>query len=90
MADKYLKAYLKNNFSFSGLKKVGFYSKDIKATDYEKQAERICNRLGLKNIYDFSVHTPDYDPDRFANGFKNTFGENILNVILKETYNIEP
>ena len=87
--DKYLKTYLKNNFDFRILKKAGFYSKEIKSTDYEKQAERICYRHGLKNIYDYSAckavefHYPI--GQGFATGeFRNLFGEDILNTIFSK------
>lgn len=87
--DRYLKTYLKNNFDFSVLKKCGFYSKEIKSTDYEKQAERICRRHGLKNIYDYSVckAVEFYYPmgQGFVTGeFRNQFGEDILKVLFSD------
>jgi len=85
--DRYLKNYLRDNFDFKALKKVGFYSKDIKSTDYEKQAERLCHRFGFKNIYEWSVNKPIelIHPIGIATGvIKNKFGEDILNSIFKE------
>lgn len=82
--DKYLKTYLKNNFDFSVLKKAGFFSKDIKSTDYEKQAERICHHFGFKNIYEYSLKKPTelIRPVGIATGvIKNKFGEDILNLL---------
>lgn len=82
--DKYLKAYLKNNFDFKALKKVGFFGKDVKSADYEKQAERLCHRFGFKNIYEWSLNRPVelIHPIGIATGvFKNTFGEDVLKLI---------
>ena len=82
--DKYLKKYLKDNFDFKGLKKAGFFGKDIKSTDYEKQAERICQRLGFKNIYEYSTHraVEFIHPIGIVTGrFKNTFGNDILKLV---------
>ena len=88
--DKYLKKYLKDNFCFKDLKKAGFYSKEIKATDYEKQAERICQFYSLKNVYDFSkmgvgtrYHITEVEPTSlsFSGTIRDTFGENILNTL---------
>lgn len=56
--DKYLKKYLKDNFDFKELKKAGFFAADIKSTDYDKQAERICLWFGFKNIYEWSLSKP--------------------------------
>lgn len=88
--DEHLKKYIKNNFDFRSLKKAGFFGKDIKFNDYEKQAERICQRMGLKNIYDYSrvgegtrYHLSDGCRQlTFASGIRNTFGEEILKTII--------
>lgn len=56
MSNKALKAFMKNNFDFSGLKKMGAYPKDMKHTDYEGQAKRICQIFSLKSIYDYGKH----------------------------------
>ncbi len=86
-----LKLYLKEHFSFRDLRKVGFFSKDIKEKDYEKQAERICTHFGLKNIYDYSRYgagtryhlTEDGGPTSltFASTIKDTFGQDILKSV---------
>lgn len=81
--DKYLKTYLKNNFDFKALKKAGFFSKEIKSTDYEKQAQRICHRFGFKNIYEWSINKPvDLPfPEGIATGqFVNKFGDDIAKL----------
>ncbi|MES2733585.1 MAG: hypothetical protein V4714_17705 [Bacteroidota bacterium] len=49
-----LKDFMLNNFDFDGLKKAGFYRKEIKRKDYQTQADRICSRLGLTNIYQYN------------------------------------
>lgn len=56
MTDKVLKAYMKQHFDFSTLKKVGFYPKDMKHTDYEGQAKRVCEFFGLESIYDYNKY----------------------------------
>ena len=48
-----LKDFLLNNFDFKALKEIGFYSKDIKENDYQKQADRICQYFGLETVYQF-------------------------------------
>jgi hypothetical protein len=84
---RYLKNYLKENFDFRGLKKAGVFSKEIKFNDYEQQAKRICSRLGLKSIYDFSLNKPieffyPFEQGIATGEFKNKFGEDVLNAIF--------
>jgi hypothetical protein len=88
--DKYLKTYLKNNFSFSDLKKAGFFGKDIKHNDYEKQAERICKFFGLLNIYDYSkmnvgarYHLTDGRSLSFAETVRDKYGDEILKNLFE-------
>lgn len=50
-----LKSFMKANFDFSTLKKVGFF-KDIKFNDYEGQAKRVCIFFGYKSIYEYGKH----------------------------------
>lgn len=78
---------MKAKFSFRDLKKAGLYPADVKPTDYEKQAEIICIRFGLKNIYEYSISTAVHYlyPQGIAMGeFKNKFGEDILNVVIND------
>jgi hypothetical protein len=56
MSNKVLKAYMKQHFDFSSLKKVGFYPKEMKHTDYEGQAKRVCHFFGLESIYDYNKY----------------------------------
>lgn len=51
-----LKCFLKDNFDFSGLKKSGFFPKEMKHTDYEGQAKKICEYFGLESIFDYGKH----------------------------------
>jgi hypothetical protein len=53
---KALKAFMKENFDFSSLKKVGFYPKDMKHTDYEGQAKRVCHFFGYESVYEYKSH----------------------------------
>ncbi len=98
MTDKYLKTYMKEKFSFRDLKKVGLFGNDIKSTDYEKQAERICKFLGLKSIYDYSsigagcrYHLTDGGRSSlsFADTKRNTFGQDILKTIGADFENLD-
>lgn len=52
-----LKKFLDDNFDFGSLKKVGFWPPGTRKTDHEVIAARICQRLGLKSIYDY--HPPE-------------------------------
>lgn len=48
-----LKQFLEDNFNFGPLKKVGFFGKDVRKTDYEKIAARICWYFGYRSIYEY-------------------------------------
>lgn len=56
MSNKVLKAYMKQHFDFSGMKKDGIYPKEMKANDYEGQAQIVCEQLGLESIYDYNKY----------------------------------
>lgn len=81
---KALKAFMKDKFDFSGLKKAGVYPKDIKHTDYEGQAKIICHLLGLDNIYDYGKYeirchisyADPKDPSGMENGSRTSVDEN--------------
>jgi len=47
-----LKKFMKEWFPYGEFKKAGIFTKEMKG-DYEAQAERICNRLGLETIYEY-------------------------------------
>ena len=49
-----LKSFLKEFFDFNSLYKAGLFTKDI-MKDYNKQAEILCNFLGLKSIYEYGA-----------------------------------
>jgi hypothetical protein len=51
--NKALKAFMQEHFDFSTLKKIGFYPKEIKFNDYEGQAKRVCEILGLESVYEY-------------------------------------
>jgi hypothetical protein len=52
--DERLKIYIEENIPFKELKDAGFFDKEIKGSDYDKIAERICIFFGLKSIYEYS------------------------------------
>jgi len=56
MEKKALKSFMKAHFDFSGLKQVGFFPKEMKHTDYEGQAKKICEYFGLESIYEYGKH----------------------------------
>lgn len=89
---KRLKNFLRDNFSFSDLKKLGFYSKEVRANDYEKQAIRICQYFGLDNVYDYTkigaganYHLSDGGKSPLVQTIKDNFGESILKSIVNPT-----
>lgn len=43
---------MKEHFDFNGLVKAGIFTKEIKK-DYKAQAEKICNFLGLKTVFEY-------------------------------------
>jgi len=49
-----LKSFIKEFFDFNGLCKAGLFTKDIRK-DYNKQAEILCNFLGLESIYEYGA-----------------------------------
>jgi hypothetical protein len=55
--ERLLKNFLLDQFDFKELKKVGFYNKDIKNNDYQKQAERICKYFGYETVYEYNFKT---------------------------------
>ena len=56
-----LKQFIEDNIPFYELKKVGFFSKDIRKTDYEKIAARVCRFFGLKTIHEYEKIGADID-----------------------------
>lgn len=56
MSKKALQAFLKAHFDFTSLKKSGFFPKEMKHTDYEGQAKRICDYFGLASIYEYGKY----------------------------------
>lgn len=66
--DRILREFMLENFYFDDLKKVGFYGKDIKRKDYQKQADRICKAFGYKSVFEYGTkevraHITFADPD---------------------------
>lgn len=47
-----LKKFMKEWFPFELFRKSGVFTQEMKG-DYEAQAERICNRLGIESIYEY-------------------------------------
>ncbi len=56
-----LRDFIEDNFDFATMKKMGFFGKDIKRTDYDKMAERICTFFGFNSIYEYN--RPEMYPD---------------------------
>ncbi|MCW3466544.1 hypothetical protein [Chitinophaga nivalis] len=47
-----LKRFMQEFFPYSHFKKIGIFNKEMRG-NYYAQAARICNRLGLKSIYEY-------------------------------------
>lgn len=82
MKDEKLKQFLNDHFHFATLKKAGLFSKDIKFNDYEGQAKRICESLGIQSIYDYTeigkgvrYHVTEVKHNRFAPFVRTIGGE---------------
>jgi hypothetical protein len=67
--ERLLKNFLTDHFDFKELKKFGFYNKDIKKTDYQKQAERICHFFGYETVYEYNFKT-NYAHISYADGHR--------------------
>ncbi len=52
---KRLKKLLEDNFDFKTLKEIGFFAKDVRRSDYEIIAQRICTFFGYQSVYEFSA-----------------------------------
>lgn len=50
-----LKSFMESHFDFYGLKKAGFFGKDIKKRDYQKQADKICHRFSLSSVFEYVI-----------------------------------
>ena len=71
--------FLKEHFDFEELKKIGFYSKDIKKKDYQKQIDRICQYFGFDSIFQYRFETKSAHLS-YAEG-KRPKGEPFVTVI---------
>jgi len=71
-----LKNFLLEHFDFKELKKVGFYKKEIKKNDYQKQADRICHFFGYNTVYEYNFKTT-YAHISYVDG-KRPEGETFL------------
>lgn len=47
-----LERFMKEFFPFSEFRKAGIFTKEMNG-DYEAQAKRICDMLGLETIYEY-------------------------------------
>lgn len=50
--DKVLENWMKEFFPYGEFKRAGVFTKEMRG-DYEAQAKKICNRLGLNSIYEY-------------------------------------
>jgi hypothetical protein len=51
-APSLLERFMKEHFPYGEFRKAGIFTKEMKG-DFEAQAKRICDRLGLKSIYEY-------------------------------------
>ena len=49
-----LKNFLEKHFDFQSLKKLGFFKKGTRKTDYEIIAQRVCTFFGFESVYEYS------------------------------------
>lgn len=49
---KLLKGFMQEFFPYQEFKKAGIFTKEMRG-DYDAQANRICEYLGLKTIYEY-------------------------------------
>lgn len=54
--DKLLAKFLDEHFDFYGLRKAGFFHKEMKKSDIHGQAERICTFFGYKTVYEYGAN----------------------------------
>ena len=47
-----LKRFMQEFFPFSEMKKIGFFTKEMKG-NYQKQADRVCQFFGFKTVYEY-------------------------------------
>jgi|JI9StandDraft_1071089.scaffolds.fasta_scaffold93912_3 hypothetical protein len=47
-----LKRFMKEFFPFTEMKKIGFFTKEMKG-DYDAQAKRICDFFGYKTVFEY-------------------------------------
>lgn len=86
MPDNKLKDFMEEHFSFSDLKKSGFFPKEMKFNDYEGQAKRVCDFFELDSVYDYAnigrgvrVHISYAKPTAFTR-FVETIGQPLMKV----------
>jgi len=51
---KVLERFMKEFFPFTGMKKIGLFTKGMKG-DYEAQANRICEFFGFETVYEYGA-----------------------------------
>jgi len=49
-----LTKFMQEFFPFAELKKVGFFTKEMK-NDYQAQADRVCEFFGYKTVYEYGA-----------------------------------
>lgn len=49
-----LERFMKEFFPFNELKKIGFFTKEMKG-DYPAQAKRVCDFFGYKSVFEYGA-----------------------------------
>ena len=52
--DEVLKNFMKENFHFPSLLKLGFFTKEMK-NDYKAQAKRVCEFFDYKTVFEYGA-----------------------------------
>lgn len=53
-SDQLLESFMKEFFPFAELRKVGFFTKEMKG-DYKAQADKVCTYFGFKTVYEYGA-----------------------------------
>jgi hypothetical protein len=55
---KVLERFMKEHFHFPTLRKVGFFTKEMRG-DYKAQADRVCQKFGFKTVFEYKSKTTE-------------------------------
>lgn len=68
-SDQLLESFMKEFFPFAELRKVGFFTPEMKG-DYQAQADKVCEFFGFKTVYEYGAETIDHLHLTYAEGHR--------------------